>query len=225
MFLTYISGELATRRIRGRFPQVLIDCVIWLRMSVATPTSRRHRWNDRPADGVVYGVLFNLNDIATLTSTRPIGGHACERLSAGVRELRATLSGTVHPLAAMDTRTAAGELLSGIRVHRDLSDRNLSRQRRHSTEAFRRSRVSSNLSDATFQVNLSDKRIQGRIPEVRIDLSAVAPDIRGTVSLAAEIDGTMINRPLPSQGSLQASILAASTSTALIWKERLQRTN
>jgi outer membrane protein assembly factor BamA/autotransporter translocation and assembly factor TamB len=112
---------------------------------------------------------------------------ALDSSSSGVRELRGTLTGTIHPLEALK---ADGSLFSGfesvgVSATASFRDNVLSIQ-----EIQAQSKASA-ISNATFQVNLTDKQIRGSVPTVRVDLRDVAPETIGTINLSAEINGTL----------------------------------
>ncbi len=96
----------------------------------------------------------------------------------------------MHPLANNGTQDAAGKPYRGFESIK-ASATGTFRDNIVTVEKIQAESSASNLSDATLQVNLNDKRIQGRIPQIRIDLNALAPDILGTASLAADIEGTI----------------------------------
>jgi outer membrane protein assembly factor BamA/autotransporter translocation and assembly factor TamB len=113
--------------------------------------------------------------------------------ASGAKEIRAQVNGTVHPLDQLKT---SGSLLQGFAsvafsaaaTFRD-SVLTVQEVQAHST--------ASTVSGAKLQMNVTDKRIRGEIPRIQIDLRDVAPDMAGTLSLSADIDGT-IDQPAAS---------------------------
>ena len=181
--------NLVSRRIRGRVPQVRIA----LRdlapdvIGTANLAADIDGTIDRPTasfTGSSTGIDFGSTHIDNVQLDGTLGNDP-----AGVREVRGTLSGTVHPLAN-GTQDAAGKPYRGFESIK-ASATGTFRDNIVTVEKIHAESSASNLSDATLQVNLNDKRIQGRIPEIRLDLSALAPDILGTASLAADIEGTI----------------------------------
>ncbi|HVQ64939.1 MAG TPA: AsmA-like C-terminal region-containing protein, partial [Terriglobia bacterium] len=186
--------NLASRRIRGRVPQVRIalgDLAPDV-MGTANLTADIDGTIDRPTasfKGSSTGIDIGSTHI---DDVRLDGSLAND--PAGVRELHGTLSGTVHPMANNGTQDAAGKVYRGFESIK-ASAAGTFRDNIVTVDKIQAESSASNLSDATFQVNLNDRRIQGSIPQIRIDLNALAPDIVGIASLAADIEGT-IDQPV-----------------------------
>jgi hypothetical protein len=182
--------NLVSRRIRGRVPQVRIalgDLAPDV-MGTANLAADINGTIDRPTAsfmGSSTGIDIGSTHIDNVLLDGTLANDP-----AGVRELRGTLSGTVHPLANNGPQDAAGKPVPGFESI-TASATGMFRDNIVTVEKIQAESSASNLSDATLQVNLNDKRIQGRIPQIRIDLSAISPEILGATNLAADIEGTI----------------------------------
>src|SRR4029453_13584890 len=97
--------------------------------------------------------------------------------------LHAVLSGTVHPFAPGTSYPGPSAIdISATAAFRD----NVLRIQDANAQAN-----ASRVSDASLEVNLTDKQIRGNVPTIRIDLNDFAMEALGVVNLAADIGGTL----------------------------------
>ncbi len=130
-----------------------------------------------------------------------------QALAGNVTEFRGTMHGTIQPLSEVSRHTIGSV---------DISASGILRGNTLALKSIRAKSGESTISNATLQVKLDSKRIRGTIPQARIALQDFAPEVKGTVELAADIGGSLL-RPAAtftcSSGGLQFGGVLAENVT------------
>ena len=172
-----LQANLTNRRIRGEAPRILIDLHDFVPDVTGTVSLSGELGGSFEQPAASFKGSSSRVDIGTayIDNINLAGDYA--------DGLHGMLSGTVHPFATGTSYPGLSAVeVSAVAAFRDnvlaIQDINAMAD-------------ASRVSDASLEVNLTDRQIRGKVPTVRMDLSDLGMETAGIIDLAADLGGTI----------------------------------